>query len=254
MGISLGLDAASDSTTTTASSSSRRMLLLQQQQVAAAAAAGCGAAARPVMRVQVDPGWQVASVVWKDNLNRTFAAGPEVLTAGLPLPAALDESSGPPPTPTCSAGSCMAIQQRYSVHVLAEDGSHSGAFFSFSNGSLQVTYKNYDADTITLREEVQPVGFDWPPGCATAAAAASGGAGGRAGGQRVLLVVAIVLGVLLKLALAATVMWCWRDRRAQRQQYAQQLASVDADYRSSVQSDSTHGGLIKSAGSYQHVV
>lgn len=215
----------SGDTSLTAAAGRRRL-----QQWAAGNRGGGSCGIGPVLRVTPEAGRPAAFVVWRDNLNQTFAAGPDAFAARLPPPAALEQTAG---GQACSAGSCLALARRYSVHVLAEDGGHAAAYFSFvpGSGQLRVLHKSYGQQQLRISEETLDLGLGGDPwaGCGAAvgsAASGSGGGGGAGGGSSLGVVIgAAVGGAVAAAAAAAGFAWWWRRRRAAR--HVEQLLVAD---------------------------
>ena len=127
------------------------------------ASSGCGLAGAPTatLRLPTD-GTEIAAVVWKDALNRTFfktQPAPEQREVAVALPPKVDlpapQSSGLPAY-ACTGAACPG--HTYSVHVLAADGRHTRAEVTVRSASLAgteltVSYKYYEQDALSFEEQ-----------------------------------------------------------------------------------------------------
>ena len=136
----------------------------------------CGVPAAPTLQLRLPAGQRLASVIWKDGLNRTIhvesgadlaaaadaaaAAGADSwTTAAVALPAQLpiEESSGEL-APTCSGSpACPLAQRRYTALVLAADGRHSSVAVELAPANLiahqvSLRYKHYEPQRLTYEQ------------------------------------------------------------------------------------------------------
>lgn len=136
----------------------------------------CGVPAAPVLQLRLPVGQRLASVIWKDGLNRTIhaEAGAELAaaadaaaaagadswtTAAVALPSQypLEESSGEL-APSCSGSpSCQQAQRRYMALVLAPDGRHSSVAVELAPANLiahqvSLRYKHYEPHQLTYEQ------------------------------------------------------------------------------------------------------
>lgn len=186
------VEVAPPATTTTLSSRRRRLAMqpldTSTGQVATGAqqpvAAACGVPAAPTLRLRLPAGQRLASVIWKDSLNRTVhvedaaslaaaatagAGAATWTTAGVALPPLypLSESSADG-APGCSArdGACQLAARTYTALLLAPDGRYSRAEVraaapSLAGQQLSVRHKHYELHQLTYEQHSLTLPLGW---------------------------------------------------------------------------------------------
>lgn len=138
-----------------------------------------------------EDGQSVASVVWRDALNRTLASGPGLTSLRLPALQRPVAQAAASPDQGCTGADCPNPRTFY-VHVLGVDGRHTQARLllrPLASGGLEarVAYKTYEPGRLSSYEErftvaapcpVAPVvaSPDVAPGAVVAGEAEAGGA------------------------------------------------------------------------------
>jgi hypothetical protein len=173
--LEFGVEAADEADVSAAASGQRRRMLVQPQSSLAALLSGSNAcdasSGGPVLRLRLPLDQQLSSVIWTDAANRTVAVQTaEELAAAKALAAgnstwATPAVALPTLTPLVPWQGAPALPAglRYSVLLLAPDGSHSRADIApvassnkqqsaAGQGQYTVQYKHYAADSLAYSQ------------------------------------------------------------------------------------------------------